>query len=69
MNCARSWLAALAKLSADDLRLISQLVDRLVVAERGKADVARVMLDAKPEPFDFDEARARIRTVVEYLDG
>ena len=68
MTCARTWLAQLARLGVEDLRLISQLVDALVVADRARADTARAMLDARPEPVDADDARARIRAVVEYLE-
>lgn len=68
MNCARTWLAQLAALSAEDLRLLSKLAEALASAERGPADTARAMLDALPEPADADDARARLRAVVAYLD-
>lgn len=69
MNCSRSWLAALAKLGADDLRLVGKLVEHLAAAERGRADTARAMLDARPEPADAEDARARLRAVVTFLEA
>lgn len=68
MNCARTWLAQLAALSAEDLRLLSRLAEALASADRGKADTARHMLDALPAPADADDARARLRAVVAYLE-
>lgn len=68
MNCAQSWLAALARLSCEDLRRISRLVDLMVTAERPAKEGARMMLDAGPAPESYDEARARLETVIWYLE-
>ena len=68
MTCARSWLAILSKLGADDLRLVGRFVELLIAADRAKADTARVMLDAQPEPADAEDARARLRAVTRYLE-
>ena len=67
MRTARDWLQRLARLSHDDLKRISKLVDELIVADAGPKETANVMLDSQPPPADDDEARARLDTVTNYL--
>lgn len=62
------WIAALGRLGPDDLRRISRLVDLLVAAQPARADVARRMLAAAPEPWTHDEARARCDAIARFLE-
>jgi hypothetical protein len=64
-----NWLASLSRLSVEDLRRISRMVDLLVSAERPEKDMARTMLDAGPEPFEYDDMRARLESVIGYLEA
>lgn len=67
-HSSREWLAALAQLSVEDLRRISRFVDLFVSAERPAAETAQTMLDAQPGPFDYDEARDRLETIIGHLE-
>lgn len=64
-----AWMSSLGRLSVEDLRLVSDLANKLASADRGQRDTARVMLDAQPPPADAEEARARIKAVVRFLDA
>ena len=68
MNGARDWLARLARLSPDDLRRISRMVDLLVVADPAAKAEADRMLDASPMPADDDEGRQRLDAINGFLE-
>lgn len=64
-----NWLESLSRLSVADLHRISRLVDLLIAAERARADQARVMLAAVPEPETCEEARERLEAIISTLEG
>jgi hypothetical protein len=63
-----NWLVCLSRLDRHDLRRISRLVDLLSTAEPAKADQARAMLSAQPEPATWRDARERVGAVIGYLE-
>lgn len=63
-----NWLAHLARLGHDDLKRISRMVDLLTTADRARADQARAMLSAGPEPETAHDARERLESIVGYLE-
>lgn len=65
----RPWLRELSRLSPTDLRRISRLVDLLTTVDRAKADGARLMLAAGPEPETYDDARERLESIIGHLEG
>lgn len=65
---ARTWLDAIAGLTPDDIKLVGRLAELFAAADRAKVDVARNMLDARPDPLDAADLRARIKAIIAYLE-